>query len=55
MFAAFIAMAAGSPALTEAVDIPLASLTADQQAGLDRHNHYRRLHKDTPNQSSIII
>ena len=28
------------------------SLTADQQAGLDRHNYYRSLHKDTPSQSS---
>ena len=44
-------MAAGSPALTEAVDIPLASLTADQQAGLNRHNYYRGLHQDTPSQS----
>ena len=45
-------MAAGSPALTEAVDIPQASLTADQQAGLNRHNYYRGLHQDTPSQSS---
>ena len=31
------------------------SLTADQQAGLDRHNYYRSLHKDTPSQSSDSV
>ena len=52
----------GSAAATggemEAVDIPLdpiSYLTADQQAGLARHNHYRQKHKSTPNQTNMDI
>ena len=42
----------------EAVDIPLepiSYLTADQQTGLSRHNHYRQKHKNTPNQTNMDV
>ena len=55
-------LAFGSTAATggdiEAVDIPLEPidyLTADQQTGLSRHNHYRQKHKNTPNQTNMNI
>ena len=60
VFATLLAM--GSAAATggdiEAVDIPLEPiyfLTADQQNGLARHNHYRQKHKNTPNQTNMDL
>merc|ERR1712156_74607 len=52
IFATLLVLGTANPALTESVDVPMASLTADQQIGLDRHNHYREMHENTPNQSS---
>merc|ERR1711887_44457 len=54
IFATFLALGAASP-LFEAVDTPIAALTGDQETGLARHNHYRQLHKNTPNQSSDSV
>ena len=52
----------GSAAATsgdiEAVDNslePIYFLTADQQNGLARHNHYRQKHKNTPNQTNMNV
>ena len=52
----------GSAAVTgtegEAVGValePISYLTADQQTGLSRHNHYRQKHKNTPNQTSMDV
>ena len=60
VFATLFAM--GSAAATggdiEAVDKPLepiSYLSADQQTGLARHNHYRQKHKNTPNQTNMDI